>query len=175
MILRWGCADGRRDLRLLSLRRLARGVRPGRLREPPSQAADPRLGGHDDTRRACLCPGTPAPFGRTEGRAGRRPCEKHDPCPQNPCTRRRWRSNRCGRPPHGVIVAGARRRLSPMAWLTVTEAATRYRVSARTLRNLAAGETVKARRVGPLWQLDQRSLEAYLAKEQTRGRPRRTP
>lgn len=57
-----------------------------------------------------------------------------------------------------------------MAWLTVTEAADRSRLSRTHLRRLITAGVLKGVKVGPLWTVDERSLTRYLATERRPGR-----
>lgn len=60
-----------------------------------------------------------------------------------------------------------------MAMLTVTEAADRYPLSGSQIRRLLADGTVKGKKIGPIWTVDERSIEAYLATERRPGPPSR--
>ena len=62
-----------------------------------------------------------------------------------------------------------------MAWLTVTEAAVRHKLSRTHIRRLLVERRVKGKKIGSLGTVDERSLTEYLATERTRGRPARNP
>jgi hypothetical protein len=57
-----------------------------------------------------------------------------------------------------------------MPWLTITQAAARYPLSASQIRRLAAAGLVERRQIGPIWQVDAADLARYLATRK-RGRP----
>jgi hypothetical protein len=73
-----------------------------------------------------------------------------------------------------VTVVAGRRTIAAMA-LTVTEAATRYPLSAYHIRRLVRAGIVKGERIGPLWTVDEQSLRRYLASERRPGRPPKNP
>lgn len=56
-----------------------------------------------------------------------------------------------------------------MAWLTVTEAASRYPLSKTHIRDLAAAGVIKSQKVGPLWTVDEASLRRYLDTDRRPG------
>ena len=55
-------------------------------------------------------------------------------------------------------------------WISVSQAADRYTLSAEHLRYLARTGLIEAQRFGQTWGLDEDSLLAYLATERKRGR-----
>lgn len=62
-----------------------------------------------------------------------------------------------------------------MALISVADAATLAGLSAAHLRRLVASGTLKGRRIGPVWAIDEASLRRYLAKERRPGRKPKRP
>lgn len=56
-----------------------------------------------------------------------------------------------------------------MAMLTVTEAAARYSLSGSQIRRLVLAGTVKGRKIGPMWTVDEAALKRYLDSERRPG------
>ena len=78
-----------------------------------------------------------------------------------------------GRFLHGSPPAAVCYNIYDMALVSVTEAAKSAGISDARVRQLLAAHQILGQKYGGIWVLDDESLRQYLAKPQTRGRPRR--
>ena len=59
----------------------------------------------------------------------------------------------------------------PNGWITVGEAAERLERTPSLVRRLIIQGRLKARKVGPVWTINAKALDAFMALERPPGRP----